>query len=88
MKFEVVENFWEKFYDLRPEQKESVRQAWTIFKRNPFDPRLRSHRIQRLSSLYRATIYSAVIEADLRIIFRADGETVTTLDLGTHDVYK
>jgi mRNA-degrading endonuclease YafQ of YafQ-DinJ toxin-antitoxin module len=88
MKFEVVENFWEKFYDLRPEQKESVRQARAIFKSNPFDPRLRSHRIQRLSSLYRATIYSAVIEADLRVIFRVDGETVTTLDLGTHDVYK
>ena len=51
MKFEVVENFWEKFYDLRPEQKESVRQAWAIFKRNPFDPRLQTLLSIRLHDL-------------------------------------
>jgi hypothetical protein len=43
MKFRVVENFWEKFYDLRPEQKENVRQAWAIFRVDPFDRRLKSH---------------------------------------------
>jgi len=88
MTFEVVENFWESFYDLRPEQKASVRRAWAIFKNDPFDRRLRTHRIHKLSAQYRATIYSAVIEADLRVIFRVDGETVTTLDIGTHDIYK
>jgi mRNA-degrading endonuclease YafQ of YafQ-DinJ toxin-antitoxin module len=88
VKFEVVENFWEKFYDLSPEQKESVRRAWLVFKRNPFDARLRSHRIHRLSSRYNATIFSAVVEADLRVLFRIDGDVVTTLDIGTHDLYR
>jgi mRNA-degrading endonuclease YafQ of YafQ-DinJ toxin-antitoxin module len=88
MKFEVVDNFWEKFYDLSADQKESVRRAWAIFKNDPFDPRLRSHRIQKLSARFKVTIYSAAIEADLRVIFRIDGNTVTTLDLGTHDIYK
>jgi mRNA-degrading endonuclease YafQ of YafQ-DinJ toxin-antitoxin module len=88
VKFKVVENFWENFYDLRPEQKESVRRAWDIFRVDPFDPRLRTHRIHKLSARFRTTIYSAVIEADLRVIFRVDGETVTTLDVGTHAIYK
>lgn len=88
MKFKVVENFWENFYDLRPEQKESVRRAWDIFRVDPFDPRLRTHRVHKLSARFRTTIYSAVIEADLRVIFRVDGETVTTLDVGTHAIYK
>jgi mRNA-degrading endonuclease YafQ of YafQ-DinJ toxin-antitoxin module len=88
MKFKVVENFWEKFYDLPPEQKESVRRAWALFRVDPFDRKLKSHRIHKLSAQFRTSIYSAVIEADLRIIFRIDGETVTTLDIGTHDIYK
>jgi hypothetical protein len=88
MRFRVVGNFWEGFYDLPAEQKESVRQAWLVFKRNPFDPRLRSHRIHRLSARYNATIYSAVIEGNLRVLFRIDGDVVTTLDIGTHDIYR
>jgi len=88
VKFRVVENFWESFYDLRPEQKASVRRAWAIFKVDPFDRRLKAHKIHKLSAQYGTTIYSAVIEADLRVVFRLDGDTVTTLDIGTHDIYK
>ena len=88
MKYEVVENFWENFYDLSPKQKESVRQAWSIFKRHPFDPRLKTHSIHQLTSRYRHTIYSVVVEGNLRVIFRIDGDTVTTLDVGTHDLYR
>jgi mRNA-degrading endonuclease YafQ of YafQ-DinJ toxin-antitoxin module len=88
VKFRVVENFWENFYDLRPGQKESVRRAWAIFKVDPFDRRLKTHKIHKLSAEYKATIYSAVIEADLRVIFRIDDDTVTTLDIGTHAIYK
>jgi Txe/YoeB family toxin of Txe-Axe toxin-antitoxin module len=88
VKFRVVENFWESFYDLRPEQKASVRRAWAIFKVDPFDRRLKAHKIHKLSAEYGTTIYSAVIEADLRVVFRIDGDTVTTLDIGTHATYK
>jgi hypothetical protein len=88
MKYEVVGNFWERFYDLSPRQKENVRWAWQIFKRNPFDPRLRTHSIHQLSARYKHTIYSVVVEGNLRVIFRIDGETLTTLDVGTHDLYR
>jgi hypothetical protein len=36
--YRAVEKFWRNFYALRSEQKESVRRAWQIFKRDPFHP--------------------------------------------------
>lgn len=87
-KFQATDNFWKKFYRLSASQKESVRIAWTIFKGNPFDPKLGTHRINSLSSHYKKTIYSVVIEADLRSVFYLEGDTVCTIDIGTHTIYK
>jgi Txe/YoeB family toxin of Txe-Axe toxin-antitoxin module len=84
----AVEKFWRNFYKLRSEQKESVRRAWQMFKRDPFHPSLGSHEIRELSARAKHTIYSAVIEADLRVVFRIDGPWVTTLDVGTHKIYR
>ena len=87
-RFRAVERFWTSFYRLNPPQKESARRAWQIFKQDPFDPRLRTHKIQRLSAEYRRTIYAVEIESDLRSTFYLDGETVVSLIIGTHDIYK
>jgi hypothetical protein len=54
----------------------------------PFDARLRPHKIHKLSALYQKTIYAIEIEADLRIVFFIEGETVWSVDIGTHDIYK
>jgi Txe/YoeB family toxin of Txe-Axe toxin-antitoxin module len=86
--YKAVERFWKSFYALGNSQKESSRQAWKLFKMDPFDPRLGSHKIHKLLGIAKTTIYSAVIEGDLRVLFRIDGDTVTTLDIGTHDAYK
>jgi len=48
---------------------QGTRKAFAIFKQNPFDPRLRSHKIQKLSARYARVIYAAEIEADLRLVF-------------------
>ena len=77
-RFKPTENFWESFYDLSSSQKDSNRQAWQIFKENPFDPRLRTHKIHRLSAQSGRTIYAVDIE----------GDCVVTVDIGTHDIYK
>ncbi|MBI3876084.1 MAG: hypothetical protein HY300_09050 [Verrucomicrobia bacterium] len=87
-RYRAVEQFWTSFYRLSPAQKESVRKAWQIFKEDPFDPRLRTHKIQRLSARYGRTIYAVEIEGDLRSTFFLDGETVVSLVVGTHDIYK
>jgi len=87
-RFKPTENFWESFYKLPARQKESTRRAWKIFKVNPFDPRLRPHKIHRLSAHFGCTIYAVDVEGDLRVVFYLDGDCVTTLDIGTHDIYK
>jgi hypothetical protein len=87
-RFKPTENFWESFYDLSPGQKDSTRRAWKIFKENPFDPRLRTHKIHRLSARYGRVIYAVDIENDLRAVFFIEGVCVVTVDIGTHNIYK
>jgi hypothetical protein len=87
-RYRAVERFWTSFYRLSPAQKESARRAWIIFKEDSFDPRLRTHKIQRLSARYGRTIYAVEVEGDLRSTFYLDGETVVSLIIGTHAIYK
>ncbi len=61
---------------------------FVIFKQNPFDPRLRSHKIHKLSARYGRTIYAVEIEADLRAVFYVEGDMVVTVDIGSHDLYR
>ena len=87
-RYQATEKFWTGFYGLSDSQKESVRRAWTIFKQDPFDARLGTHKIHRLSAHYSKTIYSVVIERDLRVLFYIEGDIVKTLVIGTHDLYR
>ena len=88
MTFRASETFWRNFYFLTPTQKASAREAWKIFKENPFDPRLRTHKIHRLSAALGRTVYAVQVESDLRVIFYRDGDVVRTVDIGTHALYK
>ena len=88
MKHRATQRFWESFYALSPAQKESTRRAWKIFKENPFDPRLRCHKIYRLSARYGRTIYAAEVEADLRVVFYVQGDVVVAVDIGAHSIYR
>ena len=87
-RFKAGENYWKRFYRLSPRQKDSVRQKWAIFKLDPFDARLGTHRINKLSSRFNKTVYSVVIESDLRAVFYLEGDTVWTVDIGTHSLYR
>jgi hypothetical protein len=87
-RFKPTENFWESFYDLSSSQKDSTRRAWKILRENPFDPRLRIHKIHRLSAHHGRTIYAVDIEGDLRAVFFIKGDCIVTVDIGTHDIYK
>jgi len=49
-RYRAVERFWTIFYRLSPAQKEAARKVWLIFKEDPFDARLRTHKIHRLSA--------------------------------------
>jgi mRNA-degrading endonuclease YafQ of YafQ-DinJ toxin-antitoxin module len=73
---------------LPPEQYRSAVRAYRIFKQNPFDRRLRTHKIHGLSAQYGKTIYSVYIEADLRAVFYIENETVWSVAIGSHAIYR
>jgi len=77
-----------EFRKLSLRQQTKARQAFAIFKQNPFDRRLRSHKIHKLSARYGRIIYAAEIETDLRVVFYIEGTTVVTVEIGSHAVYR
>jgi len=87
-RFKTTPAFRKALARLSPTQKESAKKAYAIFKHDPFHPRLRTHKIHHLSSLYKKTIYAVRIEGDLRSIFYLDGENIVSLDIGTHAIYQ
>ena len=86
-RYRATETFWENFYQLSPSQKESARQAWELFKQDPFNPRLRPHKIHRLSSIMKRTVHAVVIEGDLRVVFYVEADTIVSFNIGTHAIY-
>lgn len=87
-RYKATEVYWANFYELSPSQKESVRDAWEIFKKDPFHPSLGTHKIHKLSARAGQTVYSVVVESNLRVVFLIDKDVILTLDVGTHDVYR
>jgi len=73
---------------LTPRQKASARTASGIFKDNPFDARLRTHKIHGLSVKLRRTIYSVSIESDVCAIFYMEGDVGVGLDIADHAIYR
>ncbi len=49
---------------------------------------MRTHKIHHLSAHYGRTIYAVRIEGDLRAIFYLAGNTVVTVDIGSHAIYR
>ena len=53
-----------------------------IFKNNPFDPRLKTHKLSGKLKEF----WAFSVEYDLRVVFLFDGQqSVLFADLGTHD---
>ena len=87
-RFRAAKSFWRSWSKLSREQQQMARRTFPIFKQNPFDPRLRAHKIHRLSAHYGRTIYAVDIAGDLRAAFYLEGETIWSVSIGTHDIYK
>jgi mRNA-degrading endonuclease YafQ of YafQ-DinJ toxin-antitoxin module len=87
-RFRAAKSFRRALAKLTPDQRRSALAAFEIFKRNPFDPRLRVHKIHKLSAAYGKTMHAAFVEADLRAIFYLEGNTIWSVDIGTHAIYR
>ena len=87
-RFQASRAFWKSFTKLPERQQVSAKAAFKIFKTNPFDPRLRAHKINSLSAYYGKTIYAAEIEGDLRAAFYVESDVIFTVDIGSHAIYR
>jgi hypothetical protein len=86
--FKRTPSFRRAFDNLNPDQQQAAKKAFQTFKKNPFDPSLNPHKINRLSAIYKKTVLSVTIKGDLKSVFYVDGGVVVSLDIGTHDIYK
>ncbi|MCM8784557.1 MAG: type II toxin-antitoxin system mRNA interferase toxin, RelE/StbE family [Candidatus Omnitrophica bacterium] len=75
-----------KAYKSLPEEiKLRAKKREKIFKTNPFDPRLKTHKLKGRLRDY----WSYSVDYQYRILFRfINDETVLYYDIGTHSVYK
>lgn len=87
-RFRTAKSFRRALAKLAPNQRQAAAVAFAIFKQNPFDPRLRPHKIHKLSAAYGTTVHSVCIEGDLRAVFYIEGNTVWSVDIGTHAIYR
>ena len=87
-RFKTVPSFRRALSGLNSHQKAAAKKAFAIFKQDPFDSRLRPHKIHRLSAEYGVTIYAVCIAGDLRAVFYAEGDPVWSVDVGTHAIYR
>jgi mRNA-degrading endonuclease YafQ of YafQ-DinJ toxin-antitoxin module len=87
-RFRAAKSFRKALAKLPPGQKLAAKAAFRIFKENPFDPRLRPHKIHKLSAAYGKTIHAVCIEGDLRAVFYVDGATIWSVDIGSHAIYR
>ena len=69
-RFRATRAFWRSFGKLPAQQQRRAREAFLIFKQNPFDSRLGSHKSK---SFLLAMSYVAGIEANLRVVFYIEG---------------
>lgn len=87
-RFLATPEFWRSYSRLSDSQREAAQVTFSIFKENPFDQRLGTHKIKSLSARSGRTVYSVWIQPDLRAVFYLDGEDVVSVDIGTHAIYR
>ena len=81
-----ISPLFEKHYRKLPkEAKERAKNKEKIFRENPFDPRLRTHKLHGKEKEVWAFWIDYVYR--IKFIFLSDQE-VLFLDVGTHEIYK
>ena len=87
-RYRASPQFWRNYRKLTEREQNAAFRAWLIFKKDPFDARLGTHKINSLSALYKRTVYAVEIERDFRAAFYIDGDTVFSVNIGSHGIYK
>lgn len=85
VRVEVTSQFQRSFAKLSPALKEQTVQRIALFAANPFDPRLKTHKLKgKLKHLWSFSVTQAY---RVLVAFPASGVALLH-DVGTHDVYR
>lgn len=88
MRFVAEKTFWQDFDKLPLRQQKLAMQKFQIFRQNPFAISFKTHKIHNLSQKYKQTIYFAALEGDLRVIFFVQNDTLYSVSIGSHKIYR
>ncbi|MFN0070511.1 MAG: type II toxin-antitoxin system YafQ family toxin [Chloroflexota bacterium] len=84
MKLAVTSPFRRRVKKLTPVERTALSRALQRFQADPFDPRLRTHKLTGELSGY----WSFSVLYDLRVVCRIDAAVATLISIGSHnDVY-
>ena len=83
-KIAVTRRFERAYTKLPRAIKEKAKQHEIIFRANPFDPRLNTHKLHGKDN--EAWAFSIVRKFRIKFLFLAS-DSVLFLDVGTHDIY-
>lgn len=86
--FLTTPQFRKAFARLSDADQRAAKKALKVFKQDPFDKRLGTHMIKKLSARWGTPVYAVEILGNLRAAFYVDGGKVVSIDIGTHDIYK
>jgi hypothetical protein len=87
-KFVGTKSFWREYESLSAEKRKAADAMFVRFKKNPFAEGLGTHKIVRLSALHKEPVWSVPILGNLRALFVIRGETVLSISIGDHSIYK
>lgn len=87
-RFVGTKTFWKEYEALSGEKKAAADEVFLKFKKDPFHPSLGTHKIIRLSALYKEPVWSIPVLSDLRVLFLVHGETFVSIRIGKHEIYK
>ena len=85
MKILYLPKFARQYKKLPKDIQELAERRERMFRKNPFDPRLKTHKLLGVFEGY----YAFSVNFSYRIIFKfADKKTVWFYQIGTHDIYE
>ena len=85
MEINVTSHFEKNYRKLPKHMKEKAQAKESIFRKNPFDPRLKTHKLLGKEK----EVWSFWIDYSYRIKFIfLTNEKVLLLDVGTHEIYR
>jgi mRNA-degrading endonuclease YafQ of YafQ-DinJ toxin-antitoxin module len=85
MKVKVSPRFEKNYKKLPKEVKERAKQRELIFRENPFDSRLKTHKLSGRDK--ECWAFSVDYSYRIKFIFLND-EEILFLDIGTHEIYR